>query len=423
MDGYLSKTNLSVAITDEFMDAVMKNKDWSLINPRTAEVVNTVKARSILQLMASMAWQTGDPGILNLSAINKGTNLANPLFKKRGPIFSTNVCGEIPLYPFESCNLGYFNFTKFIKNGKFDFDKLLKLIPIAVRLMDNVIDASWFPVPEVDRAVKDHRRLGIGCVGWAETLALLEIPYDSPQAFKLAEKVAKTMYEVAFEESCKLAKEKGAFPLVGDSIWAEKKKKPRNVALITFPPSSGNAVICETTFGIEPFFALAYEQNVLDGQRFKNVTPLFVKRLKEESIYSEELMQKVIDNRGSVQDIAEVPSRLRKIFRVAHDIHWRDHIKMQSSFQKWTDNAITKTINMPGTSTPNDIEQAFILAWKLGCKGLTIYRDQSKEGQVIEFGSLAKKNKVKFCPTCDFRLVREGKCYKCRRCGFSTCEF
>lgn len=423
VDGYLSKTNLSVAITDEFMDAVMKNKDWSLINPRTAEVVNTVKARSILQLMASMAWQTGDPGILNLSAINKGTNLANPLFKKRGPIFSTNVCGEIPLYPFESCNLGYFNFTKFIKNGKFDFDKLLKLIPIAVRLMDNVIDASWFPVPEVDRAVKDHRRLGIGCVGWAETLALLEIPYDSPQAFKLAEKVAKTMYEVAFEESCKLAKEKGAFPLVGDSIWAEKKKKPRNVALITFPPSSGNAVICETTFGIEPFFALAYEQNVLDGQRFKNVTPLFVKRLKEESIYSEELMQKVIDNRGSVQDIAEVPSRLRKIFRVAHDIHWRDHIKMQSSFQKWTDNAITKTINMPGTSTPNDIEQAFILAWKLGCKGLTIYRDQSKEGQVIEFGSLAKKNKVKFCPTCDFRLVREGKCYKCRRCGFSTCEF
>ena len=422
-DGYLSKTNISVGITDKFMKAAIKGKDWKLVSPRTGKVVNSVNAKSILELMATMAWQTGDPGIINLSAMNKGTPLANPLLKRRGPIIATNPCGEVPLYPFESCNLGYLNFANFIKDKSFDFERLAMVIRIAVRLMDNVISASWFPVEEVRKAVKDHRRIGIGAVGWAEALVRLEIPYDSERAFKLAKKVVKTMYENAFDESCKLAKEKGPFPFIKDSIWAKVKRQPRNVALLTFPPSSSNAVICDTSFGIEPYFALAYEQNVMGGVRLKTVIPVFVEKLKERGLYSGELIQKIIDNHGSVQGIKEIPKDLKSIFKVAHDIHWKDHIKMQAAFQSYTDNAITKTINMASDVTPNDIKEAYILAWRLGCKGLTVYRDRTKANQVFEFGGPQnyKQSQMK-CPNCDIFLKKEGKCFKCERCGFSTCE-
>ncbi len=421
-DGYLPKTNISVGITDDFMEAALKGKNWDLVNPRTKEVVNTVNAKSILDLMATMAWQTGDPGIINLSAINKGTALGNPLLKKRGPIAATNPCGEEPLFPFESCNLGYVNFTKFIKDNKFDHDHLSEVVKVATRLMDNVIDASWFPVSEVQQAVRNHRRIGMGAVGWAEALALLDIPYDSEEAFDLAEKVTKTMYTAAFDASCDLADEKGPFPFVTDSIWANKKRKPRNVALLTFPPSSGNAVICETSFGIEPYFALAYEQNVMEGMRLRTIVPTLVEKLKERKIYSEDLIQKIVESHGSIQDIEEIPTDIKRVFKVAHDIDWRDHIKMQAAFQKWTDNAITKTINMPSTASPNDIEEAYVLAWKLGCKGLTVYRDRTKKDQVFEFGGANRKSEVKMCPTCDVPLKKDKKCYKCKQCGFSTCE-
>ena len=419
-DGYLSKTNLSVGITDEFMNAALKGKNWDLVSPRTGEIINTVDAKSILNLMAQMAWSTGDPGMINLSAINRGTKLANPLLKSRGPIWATNVCGEIPLYPDESCNLGYFNLTHFITDKGFDFIKLSKMMKTVVRLMDNVIDASWFPVREIEKAVRNHRRLGIGAIGWAEALIMLGIAYDSQEAFDLAEKVTKTMYLSAFKASCDLAKERGPFPLISDSIWAKAKNKPRNVAFLTFPPSSGNAVISETSYGIEPLFALAYEQNVLGGERFQNINSLFIKILKEKGVSPDKIIQKVIENNGSVQGVDEVPKNIQKIFKVAHDIDWRDHIKMQAAFQKWTDNAITKTINMPSSSTSDDIQEAFILAWKLGCKGLTVYRDKTKKDQVINFGG--EKKKEYKCPTCDIKLTRENKCLKCKKCGFSTCE-
>jgi len=264
----------------------------------------------------------------------------------------------------------------------------------------------------------------MGCVGWAEALMIMEIPYDSKEAFDLAEKVTKTMYKSAFSASCELAEEKGQFPLYKDSIWAKAKRKPRNVALLTFPPSSGNAVICETSFGIEPYFALAYEQNVLDGMRLRTVVPSFVKKLKSRGLYSNELIQRVIDNHGSIQSIKEIPDDIKRIFKVAHDIDFRDHIKMQAAFQKWTDNAITKTINMPSTSTPNDIEEAYVLAWKLGCKGLTVYRDQTKKDQVFEFGGSKKLNETqKMCPNCDIPLLKDKtNCFTCERCGFSVCE-
>jgi len=419
-DGYLSKTNISVGVTDEFMKAAIKDRPWDLVNPRNGEVVNKVSAKSILDLMSSMAHLTGDPGMINLSAINRGTRLANPLLRRRGPILATNVCGEIPLYPFESCNLGYVNLTKFIKKGRFDYARLAKVVRVAVRMLDNVIDASWFPVREIDKSVRNHRRLGIGVVGWAEALIIMDMSYDSREAFELAEKVTRKMYLTAFDESCKIAKEKGPFPLVSDSIWANKAKKPRNVALITFPPSSGNAVICETSFGIEPLFALAYEQNILGGERLTTVNKLFVNELKERGLYSERLIQKVIENHGSIQGIKEIPENMKKIFKVAHDVPWQDHVRMQAAFQKWTDNAITKTVNMPSSATVEDIREAYVLAWKLGCKGLTVYRDRTKKDQVFNFGGTKKKEYK--CPNCDIRLIKDGKCLKCKKCGFSTCE-
>jgi len=425
-DGYLSKTNISVGITDEFMKAVVSDKSWDLINPRTAEVVNTVSARSIMKLISSMAWRTGDPGIINLSAINRGNRLANPLFKKKGPIVATNVCGEIPCYPYESCNLGYIDFSRFVYDGKFDFSRFKKVIKVAVRMLDNVIDASWFPVREIEKSVRSHRRLGLGGVGFAETLIKMNLAYNDPKAFKFAETLSRTLYLTAFNASYKLAREKGPFPLVSDSVWAKNKKKPRNVALITFPPSSGNAVISETSYGIEPLFAIAYEQNILDGLKFKKVNKLFVEKAKERGIYSEKLIQKIIQNNGSVQNIPEVPKELQKVFKVAHDIHWKDHMKMQAAFQKWTDNAITKTINMPEGATAEDVENAYTLAWKMGLKGLTIYRDQTKAGQVIRFGKSERRNakKVYKCPTCNIPLSRDGNgnCLKCKKCGFSTCD-
>ena len=276
----------------------------------------------------------------------------------------------------------------------------------------------------MEKAVRDHRRLGIGVVGWAESLIMLGIPYNSKDAYKFAEELTKTMYLTAFNTSCELAKEKGPFPLVQDSIWANAKRKPRNVALITFPPSSGNAVLCETSYGIEPLFAIAYEQNVLGGERFTNINPLFVRELRERGLYSEKIIEKVIKNHGSVQGIKEIPLDMQKIYKVAHDINWRDHIKMQAAFQKWTDNAITKTINMPSSTTPGDIKEAYTLAWKLGCKGLTVYRDKTKQNQVFEFGkSSSSVGKIsKTCPTCSTKLFKDGKCLKCKNCGFSTCE-
>jgi ribonucleoside-diphosphate reductase alpha chain len=287
---------------------------------------------------------------------------------------------------------------------------------IAVRLMDNVIDASWFPIKEVTESVKNHRRIGIGCVGWAEALIMLGIAYDSSEARRLAEIVTKIMYESAFTTSVALAKEKGSFPLVSGSIWAKSKDQPRNVAFLTFPPSSSNAVICETSYGIEPLFAIAYEQNVMDGTRLKTVNPLFLRHLEKRGIKANGIIEKIIENNGSVRGVKGVPADMQRVFKVAHDIAWHDHIKMQVAFQKWTDNAITKTINMPAHATPDDVEAAFMMAWKLGCKGLTIYRDKTKANQVFEFGGL------RLCPTCNIKLVKDSKCFKCKKCGFSTCE-
>jgi ribonucleoside-diphosphate reductase alpha chain len=436
-DGILSKTNISLGASDKFMNAVKKNKTWELVNPRNGKVENKIKARALFELASTFAHKTGDPGMLFLDHMNRD----NPLKKAFGQINATNVCGEIPQYPYESCNLGYLNLNVFVEKNspkaKINFDRLASASKLATRFMDDVIEVSWFPIPEQMEMIKKMRRIGIGVVGWAEVLVDLGIPYTDPESFKLAEKVMKTIADACHEESLKLGKEKGPFKHITKSAWNRRKNKPRNVATNTLPPSSGNAVIFETSFSVEPFFGLAFYQNVLGGIRIKNVNHKLDKILKREGIRIDNLFERIFENHGSIQGIKKIPTRIRKLFLTAHEIKWQDHLKMQAAWQKYTDNAITKTINMPSSATVDDVEKAYMMAWELGCKGITIYRDQSKKDQVIEFGDQKKsfdkaqdtgiKNKAQAkagdaCPECGEAMVAMEGCVKCTSCSFSYCE-
>lgn len=433
-DGILSKTNISIGITDDFMQAVKKDKNWELINPRNGKVTNTLKARAIWELAVTYAHRTGDPGLLFIDRINRD----NPLREKFGPIDATNPCGEIPQYPYESCNLGYLNLTRFNDKGKFNYKKLAGTCEIATRFMDNVIDTSWFPVEGQREAIPSFRRIGIGVVGLADLLTDLKIPYGSKESIELSEKISKTISDSCHKASCDLGEEKGPFPYIKESLWKNNKKKPRNITTNTLPPSSGNAVIFGTSYSIEPYFALAYYQNVLGGMRIKNVNNKLEELLKEEGIQVDNLFERIFENHGSIQHIDEIPNHIKKLFLTAHEIHWKDHLKMQAAWQKYIDNAITKTINLSSDTTIDTVGQAYMMAWELGCKGVTIYRDRSKSSQVIEFGNnngddirknIKKQKEKSFrelvggdtCPECSSTLTESEGCVKCISCGFSLC--
>jgi len=436
-EGVLTKTNISLGVSDSFMEAVKKDTNWNLVNPRNGKVTNTIKARAIWELVVTYAYRTGDPGMIFLDRINKD----NPMLEKFGPIQATNPCGEIPQYPYESCNLGYMNLPIFIMKGDkqktaVDFETMSKACRIATRFMDNVIDTSWFPVEGQRKTIKDFRRLGIGVVGWAEMLTELGIVYGSEESLKLAEKVSKCIADACHAESFALGKEKGPFPNIIYSKWKNSKEQPRNVTTNTLPPSSGNAVIFGTSYSIEPYFALAYYQNVLGGVRIKNVNEKLAKLLKQEGVHIDNLFEKIFENHGSIQNIRKIPADIKKLFLTAHEVHWKDHIAMQSAWQKHIDNAITKTINMSSSETIETVEKAYKQAWEMGCKGVTIYRDNSKLAQVIEFGDNSNNisspqkqhNTMRelrggdSCPECGSKLLSTEGCIKCLSCNFSLCQ-
>lgn len=432
-DGILSKTNISIGISDAFMWAVKKDKNWELINPRNKKVTNTIKARAIWELAVTYAHRTGDPGLIFLDRINRD----NPFKKTFGPIIATNACGEIPQYPYESCNLGYLNLTAFIKKDgnktSVDHEKLKKASKTATRFMDNVIDTSWFPVEGQRKTIPSFRRIGIGVVGLADLLTELGISYGSLESLKLSEKLAKTISDACHEASFELGDEKGPFPYIVDSEWKNNKRKPRNVSTNTLPPSSGNAVIFGASYSIEPYFALAYYQNVLGGVRIKNVNKKLEKLLKKEGIHIDNLFERIFEDHGSIQNIEKIPSNIKKLFLTAHEIPWKDHIKMQAAWQKYIDNAITKTVNFSSETDIDTVGQAYMMAWEMGCKGITIYRDRSKSSQVIEFGDAQAKPIIKKqksvreliggddCPECGASLIEAEGCVKCVSCNFSLC--
>ncbi|MEM5802333.1 MAG: adenosylcobalamin-dependent ribonucleoside-diphosphate reductase [Candidatus Aenigmatarchaeota archaeon] len=384
--GVLENFNISVAVTDEFMKAVEKGKEFPLINPRTKRVVKRLNAKEVFDVIVMNAWRYGDPGLLFIDEINR----RNPT-KHIGAIEATNPCGEVPLHPWEACNLGSINLIKMFKGKKFDWNKLKRIIPLCVRFLDNVIDASRFPIKQIEEAVKANRRIGLGVMGFAECLIKLGIPYNSKQALQFAEKLMKFIQKEAHKASQQLGKEKGSFPNFKGSLWDKKKYKyMRNATVTTIAPTGTISIIAGCSSGIEPLFAVAFVRNVMEGTRLLEVSPVFEELARKEKIFSTELLAKIAQT-GSVQDLDEIPDKIKKLFVTALDIEPEWHVRMQAAFQKYTDNAVSKTINMKREAGPSDVAKAFLLSWKLKCKGITVYRYGSKPDQVLTIGSIEKE--------------------------------
>lgn len=387
----LTNFNLSVAITEEFMKAVEKGKTYDLINPRSKKPTKQLNAKEVFDSMVQMAWEGGDPGIIFLDRINKD----NPT-PKEGEIESTNPCGEQPLLPFESCNLGSINIAKFVKNVEIDWDELKNIIHTSVHFLDNVIDMNSYPIPEIEKMTKKNRKIGLGLMGWADLLALMKIPYNSNEAIELAEKVMKFIHKESRNASSALAEKRGNFPNFEDSIYHEMGYKYlRNATTTTIAPTGTISIIGNASSGIEPYFAIAFYRNVMDNTKLVEVNPIFKEMIKETGLYSEELMEKIAE-KGILKDFNEIPDDIKRIFVTAHEISPIWHVKMQAAFQKYTDNAVSKTVNFSHDATIDDVRHVYMLAYKMGCKGITIYRDGCREDQVINIG--AKKEEIKAEP-------------------------
>jgi ribonucleoside-diphosphate reductase alpha chain len=384
--GELTNFNLSVAVTNKFMEAVEKDETYDLINPRTGKPVNTLKARGVFNAIAEMAWRSGEPGIIFIDRVNE----ENPT-PSLGEIESTNPCGEMPLLPYESCNLGSINLSKILatdeKSGNLniDYEKLCRIVRVAVRFLDNVIDMNKYPIPEIEKNTLGNRKIGLGVMGFADMLILLGVPYNSAEAVQIAENVMRLVRDAAVDASVHLAQERGVFPNFDRSVFYRGGPRLRNATLTTIAPTGTISIIAGCSSGIEPLFALAYVRHVLDKTELAEVNPLFEETAKQEGFFDEELM-KVVAERGSVQDLPGIPEHIRRVFVIAHDIAPDWHVKIQAAFQKYTNNAVSKTINFKSTATIEDIRRAFLLAYELGCKGITVYRDKSREEQVLTMG-------------------------------------
>lgn len=387
--GQLQNFNISVGASDKFMSAVEKGQDFNLVNPRTCQEVHTVKANELMHLITSQAWSRGDPGMVYLDALQNGNTL-----RDHEVIDAVNVCGEIPLPSYDACNLGSLNLAKFVREEaadnkktkrKIDWDALEESIIIATRFMDNAIDINRFPIRQITKSVKEHRRIGLGVMGFAELLFLLHIPYASNAGLKVAEKIMRFIKNTSYSVSEELAKERGTFPLWKKSVFAKQKKKMRNCALNAIAPTGGVSLIPEVTGGIEPVFALAFTNQVVEETGLFYVNKVFEQVAREEGFYSEELIEQIA-RKGSLTDIKGVPKWAKEVFTTAHDIAPEWHIKMQAAFQKHIDNAVSKTVNLPHDATIDDVHKMYMLAWKLKCKGVTIYRDKSLEEQILNVG-------------------------------------
>jgi ribonucleotide reductase alpha subunit len=523
-EGVLRNFNISVAVTDAFMEALRNDSDYELINPRTGEVVKKIPARKIFNLIVEGAWRNGEPGVIFIDEVNRHNptphvgqiEATNPCIAKGEPvltwaeqqgvawkpiedikpgefvitikgapakvkdiiftgikkcvkltlsdgrtlvctpdhrIFTENGwtqakdtvgkrvmvyetgnngsgkfkwavvdtivelderpvydiaveddshsfvckgivvhnCGEQPLLPYESCNLGSINVSAFVKDGNIDWDRLKEVVWIAVRFLDDVIDVNNYPIPEIEEMTKANRKIGLGVMGWADLLFKLGIPYDSDEAIQLAEKLMKFIQEESHKASQHLAEERGVFPNWKGSIWEERGIKIRNATTTTIAPTGTISIIAGCSSGIEPVYALAYKRtNVLDGEEFFEVNPIFENALKALNLFRNDILEKVTEE-GSIQNITEIPEEIRRVFKCALDIAPEWHVRMQAAFQKYTDNAVSKTINMPNHATRKDVENALLLAYELGCKGLTVYRDGSREEQVLKTKKTEKR--------------------------------
>jgi ribonucleoside-diphosphate reductase alpha chain len=399
-EGILQNFNLSVAVTDKFMKAIEKDAQFDLINPRNGTAVESLKARVIWNLIIMMAWKNGEPGVIFIDTINRHNS--TPLL---GDIESTNPCGEQPLLPYESCNLGSIDVSKFVSDEKeTDWNHLREVVRLAVRFLDNVIDANVYVLPEIEKITKGNRKIGLGIMGFADMLIKLGIPYNSRKALETAEQLMKFITVEARSTSVELGKEKGSFSNFERSVFTKKYPAMRNATVTTIAPTGTISIIAGVSQGIEPLFAICYVREVAEslGRSLVEVNPIFETTALKEGFYSEDLMNTVA-RKTAIQDVEDIPEHIRKLFVTAHDITAEWHVRMQAAFQKYTDNAVSKTINFPNAATPHDIEQAFWLAYKLGCKGVTVYRHGSRQVQVLRpiasEGTVTDYSQV--CPTCD----------------------
>ena len=378
----LTNFNISVAVTDAFMEAVRQGKEFALINPRTQQPVRQVHASDLFDLIVKSAWATGEPGIIFLDVINR----ANPI-PHVGAIESTNPCGEQPLLPYESCNLGSLNLAKVVKNKAIDYPKLKDLVWTAVHFLDNVIDANRFPLPQIEEATLKNRKIGLGVMGFADMLLYLGIPYNSPEAEQTAEEVMAFIQRESKAASAALAEKRGNFPNFPGSIYdtGDGQGHMRNATTTTIAPTGTISIIAGCSSGIEPLFAISFVRRVLDGTEMVEVHPYFEEVARQRGFYSHELMKRIAQA-GSIRDLKEIPKDIRRLFVTAHDITPQWHVRLQAAFQKHTDNAVSKTVNFPASATTADVRQVFLMAHELGLKGITIYRDRSRDQQVLSFG-------------------------------------
>jgi len=378
----LTNFNISVAVTEGFMNAVENGEDYELINPHTKKPAGKLNAKGVFDLIVENAWRNGDPGIVFLDRVNRD----NPT-PKLGSVESTNPCGEQPLLPYESCNLGSINLSKMLcdkDGGKvIDYVKLAEVVRMAVRFLDNVIDVNRFPLREIDEMTKRTRKIGLGVMGFADLLIQLGIPYNSDEALQTGENLMDFINREAIEASKELAEERGVFPAFEGSIYdVPGGPRVRNATRTTIAPTGTLSIIAGCSSGIEPLFALSYTRNILDGDKLIEVNPLFEEWAKREGCCSEELMKEVAE-KGNLRDIEGIPETAKRMFVTSHDIAPEWHVKMQAAFQKYTDNAVSKTVNFPHDATKEDVARVYMLAYREGCKGITIYRDRSRDEQVL----------------------------------------
>jgi len=392
----LNNFNISVAITDDFMRALEEDGEYGLTNPRTGKTVQRLKAREVFNRIVEHAWGNGEPGIVFIDKVNEG----NPTPHK-GLIESTNPCGEQPLLPYESCNLGSINLARMVKThptvpsqegikGWVDWDKLARTTRLSVRFLDNVIDENKYPLEEIANMTRAARKIGLGVMGWADMLIQMGLKYNSEEALALAGEVMGFIQKEARAASEALAAERGLFPDYTGSIF-DGKVRVRNATTTTIAPTGTLSIIAGASSGIEPLFAVCYVRTVMEGTKLVEVNPYFEQIAKERGFWSRELMEKVAET-GSARGLAEIPEDVQELFVTAHDITPEEHIRMQAAFQKYVDNAVSKTVNFPKSAAKKDVEQVYLLAYKLGCKGVTVYRDGSREDQVLKKNVTVKAN-------------------------------
>jgi ribonucleoside-diphosphate reductase alpha chain len=382
----ITNFNISVAVTDAFMEAYRKGEDFPLVNPRTKEVVRRVSAWEVMDHIAQQAHRTGEPGLFFIDRANE----TNPT-PKIGEIEATNPCGEQPLLPYESCNLGSVNLERhLVRDGKsyeMDWELLRKTIQSAIHFLDNVIDQNRYPIPQIEEITKGNRKIGLGVMGFARMLFKLGIPYDSEEGLSVARDVMRLIRNQGYEASCRLAESRGVYPNWEGSSHERLAHPVRNSYVTTVAPTGTISMIADTSGGCEPEFSLIWYKNVMDGEHLPYVLDYFIEVAKREGFWTDDLLDRIVKNHGSVQGIDQVPPHWQRVFVTSHGIPPEWHVRMQAAFQEFSDSAVSKTINLPSTATCDAVKQAYLLAYDLGCKGITVYRDGARVDQVMNVGS------------------------------------